>query len=315
MFNEKKYIEKTLKFLKSSVKGKVLVAVSGGVDSTVSAALLKKAGVDCVNLFINTGFLRKEEENQILKNFKKAKLEIKYVDKSKEFRSKLKEQTDKRKLFRDLYFSILINYAKKGKINCIAQGTQSYSQAYNRVSNNCPNNDFFKSGLNLIEPVEGLAKDEIRRIAKELRLPKEIVYRKPFPGPGLLLRFQGGYSRQSLNIIREATSIIDEFSEKHSKHFKDCFQIFPFLCEATDVPFVDNKNKESRGSIILIRAVKSEKNGKLGSYLPFEIDYKIKLELVKSLMTIKDIARVCFDFTPKIGNNINFKHGGKIEYI
>ncbi len=316
-FNEAKHISEFCKRAKKDIKEKIVISVSGGIDSTTSAALVKKSGAEYELLFINTGYMRKGEPEEVKNIFKKLGYKIKILDKKKEFYKKLENISDpieKREAFRKKYFQIFIEYLEKNKIKYICQGTQFWKNK-SKIYHNCPTEEFNRYNLKVIEPVKGLSKEEIRKIAKKLKVPEKIVNRKPFPGPGLLIRFGGKFDIGKLKLIKSATSIIDEITKKYKKDFKNCYQIFPYLCDGTNVTYIDQNEKGNLGNIILIRAIRKRiKNGK-EEYIPFKINENISKEITKKLMSLKGIARVCFDFSPKLIQNSRIRSGATIEYI
>lgn len=314
-FDPKGYIKEiTNKF--GQIPETVLVAVSGGVDSSVSAAILLKAGLNVRLLFVDTGFLRKNESSEVLSSFNEAKLSVDYLDASSEFYSTLKGKKTskvKREEFRKIYFKIISEYASEHNISHVAQGTQ-FHNGIAKTYHNCPTDKFLKLGFKSIEPVKTLKKDEIRMLAKELKLPEEIEKRTPFPGPGLLIRFGGEFTKDKLDIIREATFILENFISRNAKEFKDCYQIFPYLSSDDNVTFVDGEGTGSVGPILLIRAIKVEKNGDDLVYRPCSIRQEVLDGLVEKLMLELPVARVCFDLTSKYGYGEGVKAGGTIEY-
>ncbi len=316
-FNVKKYVENICKYLKSITNEEVLILVSGGVDSTTSAIFLKKAGIRGRLLLIDTGFMRAGECTEVKNMFKELGFNIILLDKKQYFYSAVKQKNDpveKREAFREAYFESIINYTRINNIKYIVQGTQ-FRKTKARLGHNCPTENFFKSGLRVIEPVKHLSKNQIRKIAEKIKLPREVVSRRPFPGPGLLIRFGGEYTPQKLFLIKKATSIIDKILGKYKNDFKNCFQMFPYLCDGLPVIFVNKKGQRDFGHILLIRAVRQVERRNIVEYHPFEIPQKIKIEIVKELMNIEKVARVCFDATPKMGAGFNVGHGAMIEYI
>lgn len=315
-FDPKSYIAYECCKMKREIIGSVLAAVSGGVDSSVSASLLKKAGIPCELLFIDTGFLREKEPVGVPEMLKRAGLEATVLDAKERFYSAMKNKVfskDKREAFRNTYFACLCDYAKNEKIGYIAQGTQFHNSSA-KVYHNCPGKLLSSRNIKLIEPVRSLNKTQIRSIAKELELPSEIINRRPFPGPGLLIRFGGAYSKGKLILIRKATYIIDAFFKKYPVYFNGCYQIFPFLEDGSEITYVKSNKKGGLGNAIIVRSVKQNNKGNSVVFEPFIIDLRIQGEIVKKLMEVLKIARVYFDLTPKYGFGNNLKPGGTIEY-
>ncbi len=316
-FNVKKYIENTCKRLKSIASEEVLVSVSGGVDSTTCATLLKKVGVRSKLLLIDTGFMRMGEPIKVKNMFKKLGSKLILLDKKQYFYSIAKQKNDpveKRDGFRKVYFESITNYMKINNIKYIVQGTQLWNSK-SKIYHNRPTDGFNKNGFQVIEPLKQLSKNQIRQIAKRIDLPQEIIDRKPFPGPGLLIRFGGKYTSEKLFLIKKATNIIDEIVNKYKKDFKNCYQIFPYLCDGSSVTFVNKNEQGDLGYILLIRAIKQIIKKNNIEYHPFKIPQNIETEMIKKLMNINKVARICFDATPKKGTGFGIKHGATIEYI
>lgn len=316
-FDEEKYISKFCLKIKKEIFHKIVISVSGGVDSTTSATLLKKSGLSCELLLIDTGFMRKNEISEVRSMFTKRGYNLKVLDKKKDFYSALSgvsNSKDKRNIFRRKYFEIFTKYLVDNGIKYIAQGTQFWNNQ-SKIYHNCPTKEFINHKLNIIEPVSGLSKNNIRKLAKKLGLPNEVVNRRPFPGPGLLIRFGGDFNLYRLKTIQEATLIVDKFIKKHKDSFSDCYQIFPYLCDCSPVTYIDKNSKGGLAKVILIRAIKQEIKNKNIKYLPFIIEEKLFEKLTNELMQLKNIGRVCFDMTPKLGFGSNIKPGATIEYI
>lgn len=311
-FNSKNYIEGIRRNLKENVKGRVLVTLSGGVDSSTSAGLIEKSGLENELLFIDTGFLRVGESVVVKKVFRGR---VKILNVSNLFHKNLKHKitpAEKREVFRQTYFRVIKDYALQNNFPYIVQGTQFHKTSTKRYHNS-PTQDFLRSGIKVIEPVKGMAKSQIRLIAKNLYLPKEIVNRRPFPGPGLLIRFSGEYQENKLQLIRKITFVVDKFVEQNKKEFENCYQIFPYLTDEY-APFVNKKNKGVVGQIVLIRAITSNivKNNII--YKPFAIPGHLQHKFVEKIMNLGNISRVCFDSTIKNGFGDKVKYGGTIEY-
>jgi len=316
-FDEEKYIAEFCTKVKKSISEKIVISVSGGVDSTTSAALLKQANVNYEVLLMDTGYMRKNEIREVKSMFSQLGYNLKVLDKKKEFYSALtgiSDPKEKRNVFRETYFEIFTKYLIENNIKYIAQGTQFWNNQ-SKIYHNCPTEMFNRQKLKVIEPVKGLSKNNIRKLAKKLGLPAKVVNRMPFPGPGLLLRFGGEFNLNKLETIQKATFIVDRFIEKHKNYFSECYQIFPYLCDCSPITYIDKNNEGMLGVIILIRAIKQEIKDNEIKYVPFQIEENLREKLILELMQLKNVGRICFDMTPKIGFGSKVKPGATIEYI
>jgi GMP synthase (glutamine-hydrolysing) len=310
-FDPEEYIKDVCNDLSQCENGKVFVTVSGGVDSSVSAKLAEKAGLENELIFIDTGFLRINEPKTVKKYLKNVEV----IDAGNLFRKNLKNKitpAEKREVFRKTYFKVIKKYALKNNFSCIVQGTQFHKSGTKRYHNS-PTREFLKSRIKVIEPVKGLTKEHIRLIAKKLNLPQEIINRRPFPGPGLLIRFGGEYKKEKLELIKKITYIVDSFVGQHKKDFENCYQIFPYLMDE-HVPFVNKFHRGSNGPIVLIRAISDHTIKNNIIYKPFTISIDLQEKLVNKIMALGNISRVCFDSTVKNGFGDKIKSGGTIEY-
>jgi GMP synthase (glutamine-hydrolysing) B subunit len=315
--NSEKFVQNFCKNFQKQKCKKGIVLVSGGIDSTVSAFLLKKTSIKCYAILIDTGYLRYNEVNEVKLAFKKIGILITILNKQKEFYKALKYKTspkEKRAAFRKKYFEIISNYVKKNKIDFIVQGTQFWKNS-SKTYHNCPTKSFENLKIKLVEPVKSLPKDNIRKLAKHFDFPESITNRHPFPGPGLLIRFGGTHDLKKIRKIREATFIVDNFVETHRKNFKNCYQIFPYLCDASLVTYINQEKKGSLGNMILIRAISQKIKTNNIKYVPFNIMPELEKNLVSKLMEINGIGRIAFDKTPKNGSGSKINPGATIEYI
>jgi len=300
---EKEKIKKTVG------KEKVICALSGGVDSSVVAALIHEAiGDQLICIFVNNGVLRKNEPEKIVNFFKNNfHLNLHYVDASKIFLDKLKGVEDpekKRKIIGNTFIEIFEKEANKfGNIKYLAQGTL-YPDVIESVSFKGPSATIKshhnvgglpeKMNLQLLEPLRELFKDEVRKLGKELNLPEEIIYRQPFPGPGLAIRIIGEVDEERLNILREADDII--VSEiKNAGLYRELWQSFGILLPIKTVGVMgDERTYEN---VIAIRAVHSV-DGMTADWakLPYELLGKISNRIINE---IKGVNRVVYDISSK----------------
>lgn len=243
-YTMKDFIEKQVEAVKALVGDdeKVLLALSGGVDSSVCAALLSKAipgRLFCI--FVDHGLMRKDEGDQIEAVFSKRDLVFVRVNAEERFLKKLEGVTDperKRKIIGAEFIQVFEDEAKKlGKIKFLAQGTiypdVIESGAYNSANikshhnvGGLPENMDFKE---LVEPLRSLFKDEVRAVGYQLGLPEALVERQPFPGPGLAIRCIGDITKEKLDILREADAIFREEIDKSGEKVQQYFAVLTGL--------------------------------------------------------------------------------------
>ena len=286
---------------------KVLCALSGGVDSAVAAVLVHKAiGDNLVCIFVDHGLLRKNEAEQVVQIFsEKFKIKLIHVNAKERFLSKLEGVADpekKRKLIGEEFIRVFEEEAKKlGQIDFLVQGTlypdvvesgtatAAVIKSHHNVGG-LPEDMKFK----LIEPLRLLFKDEVRRLGEELGMPEEIIWRQPFPGPGLAVRILGEVTEEKLEILREADAIVTE-EIKRAGLSRDIWQYFAVLPNFKSVGVMGDER--TYAWTIGIRAIHSN-DGMTADWvrLPYEVLENISNRICNEL---KEVNRVVYDITSK----------------
>ena len=221
-FNPETFIPEAIEEIKKKVgEKKAVIAVSGGVDSMVAAALAAKAiPGQLTAIFVDTGFMRKDEAKNVKEASEKAGIPLTVVDESERFIGKLvgvSDPEEKRKIIGELFIRVFEENAKGSDAEVLMQGTI----APDWIESGGAGRDTIKShhnvgglpeemGLELCEPLRELYKHEVRTVGKELGLPRQVFERQPFPGPALAVRIVGEITRERLEIVREACAIVEE---------------------------------------------------------------------------------------------------------
>ncbi len=297
------FISKEITAIRSQIgDGKVILALSGGVDSSVVAALLIKAiGKNLVCVHVNHGLLRKGEPEQVIQVFRnEMDANLVYVDAVDRFLDKLagvEDPEEKRKIIGAEFIRVFEEEARKlDGIGFLAQGTiypdileSNGVKAHHNVGG-LPDDLKFE----LVEPLKFLYKDEVRVVGKALGLPDGMVYRQPFPGPGLGVRCLGAITRDRLECVRESDAILREEFAKNGLQGK-VWQYFTIVPDFRSTGIRDGKR--SFEYPVIIRAVNT-KDAMTATVenIPFELLSHITDRILRE---VKGVNRVCYDMTPK----------------
>ena len=314
-WNMKNFIEDQVELGQQVGDKKVLLALSGGVDSSVVAALLLKAiGQQLVCVHVNHGLMRKNESESVVEVFKnQLHANLIYVDATERFLGKLENVSDpeeKRKIIGGEFIRVFEEEARKlDGIDFLGQGTiypdiiESGTKTAKMVKSHhnvggLPEDLQFE----LVEPLKQLFKDEVRACGLELGLPANMVYRQPFPGPGLGVRCLGAITRDRLEAVRESDAILREEFEKAGLD-KKVWQYFTVVPDFKAVGV--RNNARSMGYMVVIRAVNTI-DAMTASIE--RIDYDILERICARISAeVPSVSRVCYEITPKPVATIEFE--------
>jgi len=313
------YIDQAVEAIRDQVGNEqVILGLSGGVDSSVAAALLHKAiGSQLTCIFVNNGLLRGREAEVVREVFgRHFKIKLQYEDASRLFLRRLKGVTDperKRKIIGKTFIEVFEAATQRaGKAKFLAQGTL-YPDVIESVPIGGNPAAMIKSHhnvgglpkrmrLQLVEPLKCLFKDEVRVLGLELGLPREIVMRQPFPGPGLAVRILGEVTPPRLEILRNADTIVVEEMKSSGWYYK-IWQSFAVLLPVRSVGVMGDER--TYDYTIALRAVESQ-DGMTADWvkLPYDLLEKVSSRIINE---VKGVNRVCFDITSKPPGTIEWE--------
>ena len=306
------FIEEQIKALREQIGDKkVLLALSGGVDSSVVAAMLIKAvGDQLVSVHVNHGLLRKGEPEQVIEVFRnQMKANLVYVDATDRFLDKLAGVTEpekKRMIIGNEFIEVFAEEARKlDGIDFLAQGTiwpdileSEHGIKAHHNAGGLPEDMSFE----LVEPIKILFKDEVRIVGERLGLPHGMVYRQPFPGPGLGVRCPGAITRDRLEAVRESDAILREEFAKNGLEGK-VWQYFTVVPDFRSVGIKDGKRVDEWACVIRAVNTKDAMTATVEN-IPFELMTHLVDRITHE---VPGINRVFYDFTPKPTGTIEFE--------
>lgn len=316
-WNMADYINEEVERIRKQVgKGKVICGLSGGVDSAVASAIVHKAiGDQLTCIFVDHGLLRKGEAEQVKRTFgEEFNIPLIYVDAKERFLNRLEGVTEpekKRKIIGDEFINVFDEEAEKLEdVRYLVQGT-IYSDVIE--SGGSDKAATIKShhnvgglpeemNLELVEPLHFLFKDEVRKIGEVLGLPEEIVWRQPFPGPGLAIRIIGDVDWDKLETLREADAIVQE-EIKEAGLYREIWQSFAVLPDLRSVGVMGDER--TYGYPIILRAVNSD-DAMTADWvrLPYEVMQSISNRIVNQ---VDEVNRVVYDITSKPPGTIEWE--------
>jgi GMP synthase (glutamine-hydrolysing) len=302
------FLERTTAEVRKQVgERKVLCAMSGGVDSAVAAMMVQKAiGDQLTCVFVDHGLLRKDEAEQVEQTFKeKFKMNLIFVDARKRFLSKLAGVTDpelKRKIIGEEFIRVFEDEAAKlGEVDFLVQGTLYPDVVESGTTTAAVIKSHHNVGclpedmrLELVEPLRWLFKDEVRVLGEEMGMPEEVVWRQPFPGPGMAVRILGRITQKKVAIIQAADAIVEQEIRKAGL-YRQIWQSFAVLPAMKSVGVMGDERTYAH--TIVIRAVNSvDAMTADWVHLPYEVLEAISSRIVSE---VKEVNRVVYDITSK----------------
>ena len=313
------FIERSVREIREITKDqRVILGLSGGVDSSVAAALIHKAiGEKLTCIFVNNGLLRKNEAERVQDLFAGSfKMHLVYIDATRRFLEKLAGVTEpekKRKIIGHEFVSVFEDAAKKiSDVRFLAQGT-TYPDVIESVPIDGNPSAMIKShhnvgglpekmNLKLLEPLSRLFKDEVREVGKKLGLPDEMIYRQPFPGPGLAVRMIGSVHQKDLDTLREADVIIVDEMKKAGLYYT-IWQAFAVFIPVKTVGVMGDER--TYDNVIAVRAVESC-DGMTADWvrLPYELMERISTRIINE---VNGVNRVVYDITSKPPGTIEWE--------
>ena len=303
------FVTETIEALKQKIGNrKVIMALSGGVDSTVAATLIHKAiGNNLYGVFVDNGLLRKNEFEQVIETYKTLGLNVKGVDAAAYFYTKLKDKSDpeeKRKIIGASFIDIFDQEAKKIEgVELLGQGT-IYPDVIESAAVHGPSvtikshhnvgglPDTMK--LELVEPLRSLFKDEVRKVGLELGIPADLIFRHPFPGPGLAIRILGDITQEKVRLLQEADAIYTNALKKFDL-YTTVWQAGTILLPVKSVGVMgDERTYEFT---VALRAVTSIDGMTADwAHLPYEFLAYVSNEIINN---VRGINRVVYDISSK----------------
>ena len=313
------FVAETVESIRRQVgDGKVICALSGGVDSAVAATLVHRAIGDRLTcIFVNNGLMRHQEPERVQETFEKhMAMNLSYVDALEHFLGALRAVTDpekKRRIIGEEFINVFEGEASRlGRVDFLAQGTL-YPDV---IESQVPGDDVSAKikthhnvgglpdhmRMELVEPLRYLFKDEVREVGMELGLPREMIFRQPFPGPGLAIRIIGEITHESLETLREADRILMEEIEVNGL-YDDLWQSFAVLTNSRSVGVTGDFR--TYGNVIAIRAVTSDDAMTADwARIPYDVLARVSNRICNEA---PNVNRVVYDITSKPPGTIEWE--------